>query len=68
MTYKKKYKKYCNENYLRFNLDDNQALQHFIKEFGEERTEKLKQLFNERDNRNSYNFCENFKESSCLIL
>ena len=67
MVNKKKYKKYCNENYLRFNLDNDRTLQHFIKEFGEERTNKLNHLLNDSDNSKSYNFCENFRESSCLM-
>ena len=71
MVNKKKYKRYCNENYLRFNLDNDRTWQLFIKEFGEERTDKLNQLFADRfDNPkkgNPYSFCENFKESSCLM-
>ena len=71
MFNKKKYKRYCNENYLRFNLDNDRTWQLFIKEFGEERTDKLNQLFADRfDNPkkgNPYSFCENFKESSCLM-
>ena len=67
MVNKKKYKKYCNENYLRFNLDNKRTLKHFINEFGEERTDKLNHLLNDSDNSKSYNFCENFKESSCVM-
>lgn len=71
MVNKKKYKKYCNENYLRFNLDNDRTWQLFIKEFGEERTDKLNQLFADRfdnpEKGNPYSFCENFRESSCLM-
>ena len=67
MVNKKKYKRYCNENYLRFNLDNDRTWQLFIKEFGEERTNKLNHLLNDSDNSKSYNFCENFRESSCLM-
>lgn len=71
MVNKKKYKKYCNENYLRFNLDDDRTWQLLIKEFGEERTEKLNQILDDRidspEKGNPYSFCENFRESSCLM-
>ena len=71
MVNKKKYKKYCNENYLRFNLDDDRTWQLIIKDFGEERASKLHQLFVDKDNSpkngNPYYFCENFRESSCLM-
>lgn len=44
MNLKKEYKKYYNENFLRFNLDEDQVWKNFDKEFGEERTDELNQL------------------------
>ena len=71
MINRKKYKKYCNENYLRFKLDNDRMWQLFFKEFGEKRAEKLNQLLVDRydnlENGNPYSFCENFKETSTLM-
>ena len=71
MINRKKYKKYCNENYLRFKLDNDRMWQLFFKEFGEKRAEKLNQLLVDRydnlESGNPYSFCENFKETSILM-
>lgn len=71
MNLKKEYKKYCNENFLRFNLDEDQVWKNFDKEFGEERTDELNQLFVDRykdpTKGNPYSFCKNFKETSTLM-
>lgn len=71
MNIKKKYKKYCNENFLRFNLNEEQIWKNFDKEFGEERTDELNQLFVDRykdpTKGNPYSFCKNFKETSTLM-
>ena len=65
MKSRKKYKSYCNENYLRFNLTEDQIWRNFYKEFGEERAEELNQLFVDRykdsPKGNPYNFCKNFR-------
>ena len=71
MNIKKNYKKYCNENFLRFNLEEGQIWRKFVKEFGEERTQELNQLFVDRFENNTkenpYTFCQNFKETSTLM-
>ena len=71
MKSRKKYKSYCNENYLRFNLTEDQIWRNFYKEFGEERAEELNQLFVDRykdsSKGNPYNFCKNFRETSTLM-
>lgn len=71
MNIRKKYKKYCNENYLRFNLEEEQIWKNFDKEFGESRTDELNQLFADRyedpSKGNPYSFCQNFKETSTLM-
>ena len=71
MNIRKSYKKYCNENFIRFNLDEEQIWKNFDKEFGEERTDELNQLFVDRykdpTKGNPYDFCKNFKETSTLM-
>jgi tRNA G46 methylase TrmB len=71
MNIKKEYKKYCNENFLRFNQKEEQIWKNFDKEFGEERTDELNQLFVDRykdpTKGNPYSFCKNFKETSTLM-
>ena len=72
MINRKKYKKYCNENYIRFNLNDGQIWKKFDVEFGEKRTDELSNLFKERyenpDKKlNPYKFCKDFRETSVLM-
>jgi 2-polyprenyl-3-methyl-5-hydroxy-6-metoxy-1,4-benzoquinol methylase len=72
MINRNKYKKYCNENYIRFNLDDKQIWKQFDKEFGQNRTDELSNIFKERyenpDKKiNPYKFCKNFRETSVLM-
>ena len=72
MINRKKYKKYCNENYIRFNLNDGQIWKKFDMEFGEKRTDELSNLFKERyenpDKKlNPYKFCKDFRETSVLM-
>ena len=73
MNLRKSYKQYCNENYIRFNLDHEQIWKHFEKEFGVERTERLSQIFEDRFENpekkiSVYDFCENFRETSVLMF
>ena len=67
MAIRKKFKAYCNENYLRFNLTEDQIWKNFDLEFGQERTDELNQLFVDRYKNpnlgNPYSFCKNFKPS-----
>jgi len=72
MINRKKYKKYCNENYIRFNLNDEQIWKKFDVEFGQSRTDELSLLFKERYENpekkiNPYKFCKNFRETSVLM-
>lgn len=71
MAIRKKFKAYCNENYLRFNLTEDQVWKNFDLEFGQKRTDELNQLFVDRYKNpnygNPYNFCKNFKETSILM-
>ena len=72
MNERKNYKKYCNDNYIRFNLDHEQIWKKFDLEFGDKRTDELSRLFKERyenpeKNLNPYKFCKNFKETSVLM-
>lgn len=69
----KNFKKYLNENGVRFNLNEDRIWNYIIETFGEERAEKLSNIFDEQyynslnDVNKKYDFCTSFKEATTLM-